>query len=67
VKPGRAVTISGTLTGPTGPVVGELLELQAGDGPGGRFRNIAHTFTLTRGRYRFTRVRTPPRATGRGP
>jgi hypothetical protein len=57
VKPGRAVTISGTLTGPTGPVVGELLELQAGDGPGGRFRNIAHTFTLTRGRYRFTRVR----------
>ena len=43
--------------GPEGPVVGELLELQAGDRPGGRFRNIAHTWTLAGGRYRFTRVR----------
>ena len=57
VKLGRAVTITGTLSGPTGPVVGELLELQAGDGPRGRFRNIAHTFTRAGGRYRFTRVR----------
>src|SRR6266566_7708208 len=57
IKPGRAATISGTLTGPSGPVVGELLELQASDGPGGRFRNIAHTWTLAGGRYRFERVR----------
>jgi len=57
VKPGHAATISGTLTGPGGPVVGELLELQAGDGPGARFRNIAHTWTLAGGRYRLASMR----------
>jgi hypothetical protein len=57
VKPGRTTTITGTLSGPGGPVVGELLELQAGDRPGGRFRDIAHTWTFAGGRYRFTRVR----------
>jgi hypothetical protein len=57
VKPGRPTTITGTLSGLSGPLVGELLELQAGDAPGGRFRNIAHTWTLAGGRYRFTRVR----------
>jgi Beta-lactamase enzyme family len=56
LKPGHAATIYGTLTGPSGPVVGELLELQASDGPGARFRDIAHTWTLAGGRYRFTGV-----------
>lgn len=58
LKHGHTATISGTLTGPAGPVMGELLELQAADGPGGRFRNIAHTVTIAGGRYRFARVRT---------
>ena len=57
VKPGHAATISGTLAGAAGPVVGELLELQASNRPGGRFRNIAHTWTLSGGRYRFAGVR----------
>jgi hypothetical protein len=55
---GRAATISGKVRGPAGAAAGELLELQAADGPGGRFRNIAHTFTDARGRYRFRGVRT---------
>ena len=57
LKPGRTPTISGTLAGPSGPVVGELLELQASDGPDGRFRDIAHTWTLSGGRYRFAGLR----------
>jgi hypothetical protein len=57
LKPGGAVRITGTLRGGTGPIAGELLELQADDGPGGRFRNIAHTWTLAGGRYRFPAVR----------
>ena len=57
LKPGRAATISGTLTGVSGAVIGELLELQASDGPGGRFRDVAHTWTLAGGRYRFTGLR----------
>jgi hypothetical protein len=55
---GGKTTISGTLRGPAGPVGGALLELQASDGPGGRFRDIAHTWTRADGRYRFARVRT---------
>ena len=54
---GGKTTISGTLRGRAGPVAGELLELQASDGPGGRFRNIAHTWTVADGRYRFAAVR----------
>jgi hypothetical protein len=54
---GASATIYGAVRSPQGPVVGELLELQARDSPGGRFRNIAHTLTLAGGHYRFTRVR----------
>lgn len=57
LRPRRAATITGTLNGPAGPIVGELLELQAGDGSGGRLRNIAHTWTLAGGHYRFLAVR----------
>jgi len=57
LKPGQAATISGTLTGLSGEVVGELLELQASDRSGARFRDVAHTWTLAGGRYRFTGVR----------
>jgi Beta-lactamase enzyme family len=57
LKRGQRVTISGTLRGPGGPVVGALLELQSADGPGGRFRDIAHTLTTAGGHYRFARVR----------
>src|SRR5262245_2002302 len=57
LKPGRAATIYGTLTGGSGAVVGELLELQASDGPGARFGDVAHTWTLAGGRYRFTGLR----------
>ena len=46
LKPGRAAAISGTLTGGSRAVAGELLELQASDGPGARFRDVAHTWTL---------------------
>jgi hypothetical protein len=53
---GGAATIWGTLRGPTGPVAMQLLELQAGDGPHGHFRDIAHTLTLDDGRYRFAHV-----------
>jgi hypothetical protein len=53
----RSTTISGTLRGPGGPVIGALLELQSADGPGARFRDIAHTFTAAGGHYRFARVR----------
>lgn len=56
LRPGRAATITGTLTGPAGPIAGELLELQAGLGPGGRLRNIAHTWTFAGGHYRFPAV-----------
>jgi hypothetical protein len=57
LKPGQAATISGTLAGASGPVVGELLELEASDGPGARFRDVAHTWTHAGGRYRFTGLR----------
>jgi len=55
---GGKTTISGMLRGPAGPVAGEVLELQASSGPGGRFRDIAHTWTRPDGRYRFAGVRT---------
>jgi hypothetical protein len=54
---GHVTTISGTLRDAAAPVAGELLELQAGDRPGGRFRNIAHTWTAADGHYRFPGVR----------
>ena len=57
LRPGRATTIAGTLAGPAGPVAGQLLELQDGDGNGGRFRNIAHTWSRPGGRYRFAPMR----------
>ena len=57
LKPRQTATISGTLTGVSCAVVGELLELQASDGPGARFRDLAHTWTLAGGRYRFTGLR----------
>jgi hypothetical protein len=57
VRHAHSATISGTLRGPGGPVTGALLELQAADGPGGRFRNAAHTFTDAEGRYRFAHLR----------
>jgi hypothetical protein len=57
LMPGHTTTITGTLSGPAGPIVGELLELQAASSPGGRFRNIAHTSTRAGGRYRFAGVR----------
>lgn len=68
---GSATTISGTLRGATGPLPGELLELQASFG-GGPFRNIAHTFTSSDGAYRFpalhlyrdTRFRVAEKAAG---
>jgi Beta-lactamase enzyme family len=54
----HSATIAGRVRGATGPAAGQLLELQAADGPGGRFRDIAHTLTDTRGSYRFAHVRT---------
>jgi hypothetical protein len=57
VAHGRTTTVSGALAGPTGPVAGELLELQADPRPYGRFVNVAHTVTAADGHYRFARVR----------
>jgi hypothetical protein len=54
---GHPTAISGRLRDANGPVAGDLLELQAGDGPHGHFRDIAHTWTGPDGRYRFAHVR----------
>jgi hypothetical protein len=54
---GHATTISGRLVASTGPVAGELLELQIYARRFGRFVNIAHTRTASDGDYRFARLR----------
>jgi hypothetical protein len=57
VRPGHPTTIAGRIAGPGGPIAGELLELQDGNGAGGRFRDIAHTRSAAGGVYRFAPVR----------
>jgi Beta-lactamase enzyme family len=57
VKRGGSVTISGSLTSGSRPLVGELLELQLQRGGEGAFVNVAHTLTALDGRYRFAHVR----------
>ncbi len=49
--------ISGTLSDSTGPVPGELLELQSEGRHAGHFRNVAHTLTASDGTYGFAHVR----------
>lgn len=57
VRLGRAATLSGKLTGATGPIGGQTLELQQVVHSHGAFRDIAHTVTRADGSYRFARVR----------
>ena len=57
VAPGGATTISGTLAGPGGAVVGALLELQIDARPYGRFVNVAHTLSAAGGQYSFAALR----------
>jgi hypothetical protein len=54
---GAATTISGTLTPAAGPNVGVLVELQANQGPGRSFVNIAHAITGPAGEFAFTDTR----------
>jgi hypothetical protein len=53
---GRTVTLLGRLTGPTGPIGGQTIELQEAH-THGVFSDIAHTVTRADGSYRFGRVR----------
>jgi hypothetical protein len=57
VRLGRTATLSGKLTGPTGPIGGQTVELQEAVRSHGAFRDIAHTVTRVDGSYRFARVR----------
>ena len=54
---GHKVTVSGTLTGPAGPIAGQLLELQLDRLRHGEFINAAHTVTSADGDYRFAALR----------
>jgi hypothetical protein len=56
IASGHATTISGRLVGSTGPVAGELVELQIYARRFARFVNIAHTLTAADGDYRFARL-----------
>jgi hypothetical protein len=57
ISPGHDTTISGRLVASTGPVAGELLELQVYARRLARFVNVAHTRTAADGDYRFARLR----------
>jgi hypothetical protein len=57
VRAGEATTIAGTLEPSVGPNAGVRLELQADDGDGGSFVNIAHTVTGAQGEYAFAATR----------
>ncbi len=54
---GQRTVVSGVLSGASGPVPGEMLELQIDPVPYGQFLNVAHALTKAGGRYRFPAVR----------
>ena len=67
IKPARVciggtTTVYGKLTGSTGPIGGQTVELQEAARSHAAFRDIAHTLTHADGSYRFARVR-PERTT----
>lgn len=56
VRRGRTATLLGRLTGPTGAIGGQTIELQEAHSHGA-FGDIAHTVTRADGSYKFARVR----------
>jgi hypothetical protein len=62
VRLGRRATVSGELTGPAGPLAGQIVELQEAAHSHGGFRDIAHTTTRADGSYGFKRLH-PERTT----
>jgi hypothetical protein len=60
VRKGGTVTITGRLTGSSGNLGGEIVELQEGSVGHGGFVDVAHATTRADGVYRFARLR--PRA-----
>ena len=57
MRSGQRTVVSGVLSGASGPVPGEMLELQIDPVPYGQFLNVAHALTKAGGRYRFPAVR----------
>jgi len=57
LKAGEATTIAGTLEPSVGRDAGVVVELQADNGHGGSFVNIAHAVTGPRGEYTFAGTR----------